>query len=265
MSILENNKVKVTTKGDISYLQFYKLLAYEDKIVHAYTLKSNYKDYTVDNGSNYKELCEALEIQPENLVRIKEQIHSALVKPVENTKQVFTKIDGLITNKQGISFSLRFADCTPLFFYDPIHNAIGDIHSGWKGTVQKIAREAVIKMQETYGTNPKELICCIGPRIGKCHFEVHEDVKTIFEQAFSNSKYLDKAIEKGRIEEGKQKYHIDTTLLNIELLLQLGLQEENIIDCGICTACHSDLFHSYRVDRQNAGRNTAIIGMRAEK
>ena len=117
-------------------------------------------------------------------------------------------------------------------------------------------------MKEAYGTDPKDLICCIGPRIGKCHFEVQEDVKEIFEQAFIESKLIGEAIEKGRIEDGKQKYHIDTTLLNKEMLLQEGLQEENIIDCEICTVCHSDKFHSYRAKRENAGRNTAIMSLK---
>ena len=37
------------------------------------------------------------------------------------------------------------------------------------------------------------------------------------------------------------------------------LKEENIIDSGICTVCNSDILHSYRTEKQNAGRNAAIM------
>lgn len=262
MFVLENEKVKIIRKGKVAYLQFNKLLEYQDKIVHAYTLKENGASYESNDGTNYRQLCDALEIDDKKLISIKEQIHSQFVECVEDEKKVYTKIDGLITNKKEIALSLRFADCTPLFLYDPIHNVIGNIHSGWKGTTKKIAREAVKKMKEVYNTNPKELICCIGPCIRKCHFEVQDDVKEIFEQVFKESKLWEVAIEKGKFIDGKQKYTIDTTLLNKEMLLQEGLKEENIIDSGICTVCHSDKFHSYRVEREKAGRNTAIIGLK---
>ena len=42
-------------------------------------------------------------------------------------------------------------------------------------------------------------------------------------------------------------------------MLQMGLKEENIEDCKLCTVCNSDKFHSYRVDKETSGRNTGII------
>ena len=66
-------------------------------------------------------------------------------------------------------------------------------------------------------------------------------------------------MSKGKIKENKQKYNIDTVLINKETMLQMGLKEENIIDCGLCTVCNSDKFHSYRIEKELAGRNTGII------
>ena len=34
---------------------------------------------------------------------------------------------------------------------------------------------------------------------------------------------------------------------------------ENIIDSGICSVCHSDIIHSYRIEKQNYNTETAII------
>ena len=70
---------------------------------------------------------------------------------------------------------------------------------------------------------------------------------------------IDKFIFKGRVADGKQKYNIDTTILNKMMLQEEGLLEENIIDSGLCTVCNSELFHSHRVDKEKSGRNGAFI------
>ena len=74
---------------------------------------------------------------------------------------------------------LGFADCTPLLFYDPIKNVIANTHSGWKGTLQTIGVKTVEKMMSEYECKAKDIICCIGPHIRKCHFEVDADVKEL--------------------------------------------------------------------------------------
>ena len=116
------------------------------------------------------------------------------------------------------------------------------------------------KMISDYGSKPEDIIACIGPCIGKCHFEVDEDVKNIFEQAFS---YLNRNCD--IIEKRENKYHIDTTLINILMLEECGLQSTNIIESKICTVCNSNVIHSYRAQKDRAGRNIAVLGMTFEK
>ena len=255
---LSNKNVIHIKDGDIEYLQFKRLLEYNDKVRHCYTLRTS--DYMNDNGENYKNLYNSLGLDYNKLVRVQHQIHSNLVEVVEDENKEYTNIDGLVTNIKGVSLSLRFADCTPIYLYNPIKNVIGNIHSGWKGTVQKIAQEGVKKLIEEYGCNPKDIIACIGPAIAKCHFEVDEDVKDIFVKTFSYMNINEQIIAKGEVKEGKQKYFIDTNLINERLLQDMGLKKENIIQSNICTVCHSDKLHSYRVDKEKSGRNTAIIG-----
>lgn len=256
---LSNENIIHIKEENVEYLQFRKLLEYKNKVKHCYTTKcSNYKE---DDGKNYKELYKSLGLDYNKLVRIQHQIHSNLVEKVEDVETIHTNIDGLITDKKDISLSLRFADCTPIYLYDPVKNAIGNIHSGWKGTVQKIAQVGVKKMIEEYKCNPKDIIACIGPAIGKCHFEVDEDVKNIFEKTFSYMNINNEIIIKGKIKEGKQKYFIDTNLINRTMLEELGLKSQNIIESNICTVCNSNVLHSYRADKENSGRNTAIIGL----
>ena len=123
-------------------------------------------------------------------------------------------MDGLLTNKKDIVFSLGYADCTPLFLYDPVKKVIGNIHSGWKGTLQRIGQNAVKKMIKEYNCNPKDIICCIGPTIRKCHFEVDQDVRDLFYEEFKNYSQIHDIIQKKDV-----KYYIDTVRLN-KLMLQ---------------------------------------------
>ena len=198
---LSNETMIHVKDGDIEYLQFRKLLEYKDKLQHCYTLRGNNNDYKEVNETNYKELYESLNLDYEGFTKIEYQAHSDLVENVENKNAKYSNIDGLLTNKKGISLSLKFADCTPILFYDPVKNVIGNIHSGWKGTVQKIGQKGLQKMIKEYDCNVKDIICCIGPCIRMCHFEVGEDVKEIFENTFSYLGDLSNIIKKGELKE----------------------------------------------------------------
>jgi copper oxidase (laccase) domain-containing protein len=133
------------------------------------------------------------------------------------------------------------------------------VHSGWRGTFQKIVEKAVVKMRDNYGSNPEDIICCICPSIRKCHFEVDEDVKELCEGIFGFTNELDSFIEKTDVIDGKQKYKIDTVMINKILLKDLGLKEKNIIDSNLCSVCNNDKFYSYRKEGKNAKRDVALI------
>ena len=256
---LSNENVIHVKKQNVQYIQFRKLLEYKDKINHCYTMRTFDNDYREDNGKNYKELCECLNFDYKKIKRIDNQIHSNFVEKVDDINKVYTNIDGLISDKRGVSLWLRYADCTPVYLYDTKKNIIGNIHSGWKGTVQKIAKVAVKKMIQEYGSNPEDIMCAFGPNRAKCHFKVDEDVKSIFEETFSYMNNKD-IISIGEVEEGKQKYYIDTNLINRNLLKEVGVRDENIIESKICTVCNHDKFYSYRKDKE-ARRNAAVIGI----
>lgn len=266
MADLSNENIVHIKKDGIEYIQFKKLLEYEDILTHCFTLKpldfgdnGNFEDKKDIVINNYKQICDKLNIDYKNIVR-PYQTHTNNVEEANGDKGIFlekyTNIDGLITNKSNNILSLTFADCTPLYLFDPKKRAIGNIHSGWQGTVKQIARKAIEKMIETYGSNPKDIICAIGPTIRKCHFEVEDDVKDMFLNEFSS---MENIITKGEIKQGKQKYYIDTVKINKNMLMEMGLKEENIIDSKICTVCNSDSIHSYRKTGKLAGRNTALI------
>lgn len=274
MANLSNNDIVHIKKKNMEYLQFKRLLEFPE-VVHCYTLSVNNFDVAGNDSmknreetvlNNYEMLAEEFDIDYNHIIR-PYQTHTDVIKIVDeipNEIQIFPKnyweVDGLVTDKTNITFSLGYADCTPLFLYDPVKRVIGDIHSGWKGTLMKIGKKAVAKMLEVYGCNPKDIICCIGPCIRKCHFEVERDVYEMFYKEFLYTNRIDDIITKENT--NNSKFYIDTVLINKLILQEAGLDTKNIIDSKICTACNSKLMHSYRVNKEKAGRNTAIIGLR---
>lgn len=267
MKDLSNKNIVHICKDEIEYIVFRKLLEYPE-ISHCYTLRKNgisFKRYGEDNSilySSYDKISKALGFERDGIVK-SYQTHTDKIEKVTKEGEEFSEVDGVITNKQGITLCTTSADCTALIFFDPIKKVIADVHSGWRGTLQKIGQKAVMKMKEEYGSKPENIICCICPHIKKCHFEVDEDVKNLFYNEFEYTGKIDEIIKLGKMEkndkETVQKYNIDTTLINILLLKEVGLKEENIIDSGLCTVCNSKEFHSYRVDKDDSGRNGALI------
>lgn len=112
-------------------------------------------------------------------------------------------------------------------------------------------------MHDDYGCNYQDIICCITPSIHICHFEVDEDIRDMFYEKFKHLPNINKIIIPNQ--NNKNKYNIDTILLNKTLMINLWLKEENIIDSGICSVCHSDKINSYRAHSPNHQLSTAII------
>ena len=258
-----NENIICQDNGDIQYIQFKKLLKYGIK--HCYTLKGENLDFSQDSEwekSSYTRIAKALEIEERILVK-PIQTHTSNVKCISEVQpsENLLDIDGLITDKKNIALTTKNADCILFLFYDPIKKVIANVHSGWKGTFQKIAEKTVVKMINDYQCHPSDVICCICPSIRKCHFEVDEDVKNLCAEIFRFTNRLEDFIEVGEIKEGKAKYMIDTVLINQILLEELGLKKSNIIDCGICSVCNQDKIHSARAEGEKFIRATAIISM----
>ncbi|MBP3707267.1 MAG: peptidoglycan editing factor PgeF [Clostridia bacterium] len=259
MKDLSNENIIHVKKDGIEYIQFKRLLEYKDKLTHCYTLRPlNLKNKSKED-TDYIKICNALNLDNKNIV-MPNQTHTNKVgiATEDSVSTDFIETDGLVTNVKGKTLSAVFADCTSLFLYDPVVNAIGNIHSGWKGTISKIGESAINLMINEYGSKPENLICCIGPTIRQCHFEVEDDVKELYMNVFE-----DKSIIKtGEIKDGKRKYYIDSVKAIVEMLLKCGLKRENIVDSGICTMCNSDILHSYRADKERAGRNASIMSLK---
>ncbi len=254
---LSNENIIHVKKGDVEYLQFKELLKYSDRVQHAYSLKPlQFSDENDQAPANYEKICEALNIDSNKIIK-SAQKHTDVVKDIEEyTDEKFKFVDGFITNKKNIPLVTKYADCTPIILYDKIKNVIGNVHSGWRGTLQRISAKAVKLMIEKYNCNPADIIVCIGPCIKQCHFQVEEDFIENFKQEFGN---VEKYYKTGEIIEGKQKYYFDTTSLIIDYLTEIGINRENIFDSNICSVCNVAKMSSYRAEKEKADRNMNIV------
>lgn len=274
---LSNEAMIHKRKGSVEYLQFRKLLEYEDIIEHAYTLIPDNMDFRVGNLSipgrfernvlNYKKFCDELGMDYTRLVRpiITHSDNVKIIDEKENDDRPDFKmntllhVDGLITDKKNLALVATNADCNIFIFFDPVKKVIANVHSGWRGTLKRIGKNAVNEMITKKGCDPKDIICAICPSIRKCHFEVSEDVKVLFEQEFSDLGDLSNIIFRA---ETQGKYYIDTVLINKIIFERLGLKKENIIDSNICSVCNNKLVHSYRVEGKDFGVNAGIIRLK---
>lgn len=215
---------------------------------------------------NYRRVAQKLRLSIDQLV-LSHQVHSDKVLLIDEkhmgmgiTRESQIKgVDGLITNIPGIGLTTFYADCVPLFIYDPIHHAIGLSHSGWRGTVKKIGIKTLHQMHKYYATNPEDVLVGIGPAIGQCCYEVSEDVKKEFDLSFN-----DDIIAKIMSPAPK---HVSKYMLNLKLANQLlfeaaGVKASNIETSTLCTSCHDELFYSHRRMGAQRGSHVALFALR---
>ncbi len=256
--INDDNIIIKSYKG-LNYIQYKALL--DLGINHAYTMKSEGYDFSFgskEREKSYEILAEALNVDKNRIIE-PIQTHTKKVLCIDNLDNNLQNVDGLITNKSNLILSTKNADCILFLFYDPVKKVIANIHSGWKGTFQKISEVTLIKMISNYGCNPEDIIVCFSPSIRKCHFEVEEDVKDLCESIFNFTNRTNEFIKKEKVINGIQKYNIDSILINKILFKDIGLKDENIIDCNICSFCEQDKIHSARAEGENFKRGTAVI------
>lgn len=154
-------------------------------------------------------------------------------------------VDALVTGLSGKCICISTADCVPVLCYDRKHRAVAAIHAGWRGTVAGIVRKTLETMQQTYGTEGRDVVACIGPSISPEAFEVGDEVYDSF---------AGNGFDMDRIAFRRDKWHIDLWEANRLQLLEWGVSPADIEVCGICTWKENSDFFSARRQGINSGR-----------
>lgn len=267
--------MRIVEKDGIKVLKFEELEKYPS-IEHCITTRIGGVSEGPYESLNMGLLTEEDQVEPtrENFRRVtssffgktnddvvrSDQVHGIKIQKVTSEdrgkglmrERDFEEVDGFVTDEPGIILATAYADCTPLLFYDPEKQVIASVHSGWKGTLQRIGKEAVRIMNEDYGCSKDDIIAGIGPTIGPDRFEVGEEVYVQFRDEFER---MDKILS------GKKgdKYYLNLWEANREILEEAGLNPKNILIDDHCTYKNEDMFFSHRRDKGLTGRMAALI------
>jgi polyphenol oxidase len=174
-------------------------------------------------------------------------VHGAEVARVSQAQngQHVGPVDGLITNEPGCGLTMNYADCAPIFLYDPVKRAIGLGHAGWQGAVKDLPGALARAMTAEFGSDPADLLAGIGPAIGPCCYEVGEPLISAVNQSFAGASSLFH-------DNGGPRPHFDLVEANRRRLAAVGIRQ--IETPQICTACRTDLFFSHRAEKGKTGR-----------
>jgi YfiH family protein len=199
---------------------------------------------------------EALERAPESVYDAW-QVHGTEVictTSARHASESHRKADVILTDQPDVTLFMRFADCVPIFVFDPRKQVVGLAHAGWKGTIEGVAPRTVKTMSEVYGSKSGDILASIGPSIGPHHYEVGAEVA---EQVWNNFGRDSDAL----LTTTNGAIHFDLWATNRLLLERAGVKEIEM--CGICTACHLEDWYSHRGERGKTGRFGALIALNA--
>ena len=213
---------------------------------------------------NYRRMAAALGVDVNRMV-LSHQTHTTNVRRVTEEdagkgvvrERDYTDVDGLITNVPGITLVTFYADCVPLYFVDPVRRAIGLSHSGWRGTVNRMGRVTVEAMGKAFGSDPKDIVACIGPSICRDCYEVGPEVAEAFEDAFEPAKHSEILEEKP-----DGKFLLDLWRANAIVMEEAGILPERIHMTDICTHCNPELLYSHRRTGERRGNLCAFLSLK---
>jgi YfiH family protein len=188
---------------------------------------------------------------------IAQQVHGSTIEIVDKAdtqgwnhqSSSIKTCDALITNQKNMMLTVLTADCVPILLYDVQKKVIAVVHAGWRGTKERILYKTILKMQEKFDSNPKDILAGIAPAIGRCCYEVDASVSQHF-----------KEIDNGYDSKG-DKQMLDLPYINKLQLLEAKLPPQNIEMSTICTACDVEKYFSYRKENECSGRFVSMIGM----
>ncbi len=220
-------------------LEFYLFKPYKDRLIHGVTKKEvgSFNDELDDFEESLIELAKKSGVHRPIYM---DQVHGNEVLYVNEYPKVKPKADSLITNTKNLPLMVKVADCQGVLMYDPKNHAIASVHSGWRGSTKNVIGNTILKMIETFSTDPKDLLIGISPSLGPCCAEFTEPHKEL--PSFCHS-YI-----KGK--------HVDFWRMSQDQCMKFGVPLNQIEIAGKCTKCNDD-FYSHR--RGDMGRMAVFI------
>jgi polyphenol oxidase len=191
-------------------------------------------------AENRRRLFEALNVQ--RWVGGK-QMHGNEVAFIEDPNQPARECDALITNRKDIGLMIKHADCQAAIFYDPVHQAIANVHSGWRGNVKNIYGATIKKMMKVFGSKPEDLLVGISPSLGP-----------------DRAEFINYKVE---LPEEFWRFQIRPQYFNLWAVARFQLEASGVLPhhiqiAEICTHTEERDYFSYRRDKVS-GRNATLV------
>jgi YfiH family protein len=161
--------------------------------------------------------------------------------------------DAIITRERGLALTMRFADCVPIVFFDPVQRAIGLAHAGWRGVAENVVAATVAALRDNFGSQLRDLWAGIGPCIGVDRYRVGREVIDLVAPACPPRAPIVQRRPDGSL-------HLDLNAAVTAQLLACGI--ENIEDSAMCTAANTAEWFSHRAENGKTGRFGVVIGLR---
>lgn len=214
--------------------------------------------YTLKNYGDVRELPKEKFIKDFDLENRKivsgYQTHTKNIQIIDEKSEIFyfENTDGFITDRKDIVIYTKYADCLPIYIYDKEKKVISLVHSGWKGSYEEIALEAIKLMKNVFKSKKEDILIVFGIGISQKNYEVGEEFLDKFSQKFSSD-----LIEKSFLRKDN-KIYFDNQKFNFLNLIKNGILQENIVINNYCTY-EEKRFHSFRREKESSGRAGAFI------
>jgi hypothetical protein len=192
------------------------------------------------------------------------QVHSARVLAAgEAQAEPWPDADGLVSDRGGQSLWVCGADCTPVLIADPASGQVAACHAGWRGVAGRILEVAIARL-ESQGCSREQLLVALGPAISAAAYQVDEPVVSAIAGALQRvpGPETTAALTAARVlleDPVAGHWRLDLRRTTALQLQQLGIGDERIAICPLCTASEPLLFHSWRRDQVKAVQWSGIV------
>lgn len=180
------------------------------------------------------------------------QVHGDNIHLLEGPLDADMEVEGydaFITCQHNIGLVIQHADCQAVLLYDPVGQAIGAVHSGWRGSVLNLIGKTVQFMIRSLGTDPSNLQAVISPSLGPCCAEF---VNYELELPVAFQEYMD------------ERNRFNFWEISKRQLMDCGVNGQSITLPNTCTSCSADYFSYRRACREGnsvTGRNCSVIAL----
>jgi hypothetical protein len=232
-----------------------RCLPLETYAQHAFTSKQ----LRLPSDDGWRLAAASVGSTPDRVMRVK-QVHGAVVRVLRRGQvpadASIQRPDGdaLVSDQPGLVLAVMVADCVPLLLVDPKQGVAAAVHAGWRGTCSRVTAVTITTMARECGCVPSDLIAAIGPSAGPAEYQVGESLIDAFGQAGHARADIDRWFIRG---EGALR--LDLWSANRDQLVAAGVAPGHIHVCGLSTIAHPDVFDSYRVAGEQAGRMAGLV------